>query len=309
MTTSPTPRRPTASSRRRRSIWRAAAPSRPPSLRDATGTSRKYVMAILADLDRRGILRRTDAGHVPGPRAPCRRHHVRIGAARHAIDDVRTPGQRDRPGRRSLEPVRPRQARRTDRWARPSSITPSTAVSPFATEVVVVVAPTGRRDVPPMSGWSATRRLSKARSPGCCAGLAAASTEPSSSSRPGDMPDLHPAVVETLLATLATPGVDAAVLDEEGRPRPLPMAIAAGPPRPRRRSGSSPPASAGFERYPRPSSADGRSPKRPGVRSTRQGEASTTSIRPRTDRRVARHTKPPPEDGRGLSCLGGGTRG
>jgi hypothetical protein len=27
------------------------------------------VMAILADLDRREILRRTDGGHVPGPRA------------------------------------------------------------------------------------------------------------------------------------------------------------------------------------------------------------------------------------------------
>jgi selenocysteine-specific elongation factor len=48
----------------------AAAPLAPAALRDATGTSRRYVMAILADLDRRGILRRTDAGHVPGPRAP-----------------------------------------------------------------------------------------------------------------------------------------------------------------------------------------------------------------------------------------------
>jgi selenocysteine-specific elongation factor len=45
-------------------------PLTPAALRDATGTSRKYVMAILADLDRRGILRRTDTGHVPGPRAP-----------------------------------------------------------------------------------------------------------------------------------------------------------------------------------------------------------------------------------------------
>ena len=45
------------------------APLTPAAFRDATGTSRKYVMAILADLDRRGILRRTDAGHVPGPRA------------------------------------------------------------------------------------------------------------------------------------------------------------------------------------------------------------------------------------------------
>ncbi len=41
----------------------------PAALRDATGTSRKYVMAILEDLDRRGILRRTPAGHLPGPRA------------------------------------------------------------------------------------------------------------------------------------------------------------------------------------------------------------------------------------------------
>jgi selenocysteine-specific elongation factor len=48
----------------------ALEPLTPAAFRDATGTSRKYVMAILTDLDRRGILRRTDAGHVPGPRAP-----------------------------------------------------------------------------------------------------------------------------------------------------------------------------------------------------------------------------------------------
>jgi selenocysteine-specific elongation factor len=41
----------------------------PAAYRDATGTSRKYVMAILEDLDRRGILRRTPAGHLPGARA------------------------------------------------------------------------------------------------------------------------------------------------------------------------------------------------------------------------------------------------
>ena len=45
-------------------------PLTPAALRDATGTSRKYVLAILADLDRRGLLRRTEAGHVPGPRTP-----------------------------------------------------------------------------------------------------------------------------------------------------------------------------------------------------------------------------------------------
>jgi selenocysteine-specific elongation factor len=46
-----------------------AGPLTPASFRDATGTSRKYVMALLEDFDRRGILARTASGHVPGPRA------------------------------------------------------------------------------------------------------------------------------------------------------------------------------------------------------------------------------------------------
>jgi selenocysteine-specific elongation factor len=48
----------------------AVGPLTPAAFRDATGTSRKYVMAILEDLERRAILRRTPGGHVPGPRAP-----------------------------------------------------------------------------------------------------------------------------------------------------------------------------------------------------------------------------------------------
>ena len=47
----------------------AAGPLTPAAFRDATGTSRKYVMAILEELDRRGVLLRTPDGHVPGPRA------------------------------------------------------------------------------------------------------------------------------------------------------------------------------------------------------------------------------------------------
>ena len=47
-----------------------AGPLTPAAFRDAIGTSRKYVMAILEDLDRRAILRRTPDGHVPGPKAP-----------------------------------------------------------------------------------------------------------------------------------------------------------------------------------------------------------------------------------------------
>ena len=48
----------------------ARQPLTPAAFRDATGTSRRYVMPILEDLDRRGVLRRTPEGHVPGPRAP-----------------------------------------------------------------------------------------------------------------------------------------------------------------------------------------------------------------------------------------------
>jgi hypothetical protein len=46
------------------------APLTPAAFRDATDTSRKYVLAVLEDLDRREILRRTPEGHIPGPRAP-----------------------------------------------------------------------------------------------------------------------------------------------------------------------------------------------------------------------------------------------
>ena len=46
-----------------------AGPLAPAALRDATGTSRKFSLAVLEDLDRRGLLRRTPAGHVLGPRA------------------------------------------------------------------------------------------------------------------------------------------------------------------------------------------------------------------------------------------------
>ena len=47
--------------------WPRAGPLTPAAFRDETGTSRRYVLVILEDLDRRGLLRRTDAGHVLGP--------------------------------------------------------------------------------------------------------------------------------------------------------------------------------------------------------------------------------------------------
>jgi selenocysteine-specific elongation factor len=50
----------------------ATGPLNPAAYRDATGTSRRYVLVILEDLDRRGLLRRTDAGHVLGPKTIAR---------------------------------------------------------------------------------------------------------------------------------------------------------------------------------------------------------------------------------------------
>ena len=50
----------------------AVAPLTPAAYRDETGTSRRYVLVILEDLDRRGLLRRTDAGHVLGPKTIAR---------------------------------------------------------------------------------------------------------------------------------------------------------------------------------------------------------------------------------------------
>jgi selenocysteine-specific elongation factor len=47
----------------------SGGPLAPAAFRDATGTSRRYALAILEDLDRQGMLRRTPTGHVPGPRA------------------------------------------------------------------------------------------------------------------------------------------------------------------------------------------------------------------------------------------------
>ncbi len=52
---------------RRALAMAAAAPLTPAAYRDATGSSRRYVLVILEDLDRRGLLQRGDAGHVLGP--------------------------------------------------------------------------------------------------------------------------------------------------------------------------------------------------------------------------------------------------
>ena len=107
------------------------APLTPAALRDATGTSRKYVMAILADLDRRAILRRTPDGHVPGYARPVTDPRVSVV--------ILAGGRSSRFGRDKLaEPVdgRPLLRHAID------------AVRPIATEIVVVAAPDATPDVP-----------------------------------------------------------------------------------------------------------------------------------------------------------------
>jgi selenocysteine-specific elongation factor len=70
---------------RRALAMAAAAPLSPAAYRDATGTSRRYVLVILEDLDRRGLLRRTDAGHVLGPRTIAR---MQASAAARPVEEV-----------------------------------------------------------------------------------------------------------------------------------------------------------------------------------------------------------------------------
>jgi molybdenum cofactor guanylyltransferase len=102
------------------------------------------------------------------------------------------------------------------------------AVRSSALEIIVVVAPDGDRPARP--GVSIVRDVASFEGPlaGLLAGLRVA-REQIVLVTAGDMPELQPAVIEALLAALASGGVDAAVLEEAGRPRPLPMAIARDP--------------------------------------------------------------------------------
>ena len=81
---------------RRALAMAAVGPLSPAAFRDATGTSRRYVLAILEDLDRRGLLRRTDAGHVLGPKTIARmRERAAAGTAGAGVGD--DGGPRDGP--------------------------------------------------------------------------------------------------------------------------------------------------------------------------------------------------------------------
>ena len=184
-------------------------------------------MAILEDLDRRGILRRTPDGHVPGPRA-ARSASDRAMTARRVTGLVLAGGRSSRFGRDKL-------AERIDgRTLLDSAID---GVTPAATEILVVAAPDAAPDLPAGARLVHDPVAFEGPLAGVAAGLRAAH-ESIVLVVGGDMPTLVGAVIDSMLAALDAPGVEAVVLEHEGRARPLPDRHAS---RPGPRGGRRPP--------------------------------------------------------------------
>jgi molybdopterin-guanine dinucleotide biosynthesis protein A len=104
------------------------------------------------------------------------------------------------------------------------------SVRPWATEVLVVVAPAAAPTLPPDVREIRDPVAFEGPLAGLLAGLQAA-REGTVLVTAGDMPDLEPAIVAALLEALTAPEAEAAVLEEAGRARPLPMALLRDPAR------------------------------------------------------------------------------
>jgi molybdenum cofactor guanylyltransferase len=97
-------------------------------------------------------------------------------------------------------------------------------VTPASTEILVIAAP----DAAPRLPTRATLIHDPVAFEGPLAGVAAglrAAHESIVLVVGGDMPTLVGAVVESMLVALEAPGVDAVVLEHDGRARPLPMVM------------------------------------------------------------------------------------
>ena len=97
-------------------------------------------------------------------------------------------------------------------------------VTPASTEILVIAAP----DAAPRLPASATLIHDPVAFEGPLAGVASglrAAHESIVLVVGGDMPTLVGAVVESMLVALDVPGVEAVVLEHEGRARPLPIAL------------------------------------------------------------------------------------
>lgn len=102
------------------------------------------------------------------------------------------------------------------------------AVSPLARETIVVARPDEPPHVP--LGTILVHDPSPFEGPlvGLVTGLRGA-TQPVALVVGGDMPTMVPSVLEALIARLDDPTVDAAVLEDNGRRRPLPAALRTSP--------------------------------------------------------------------------------
>ena len=97
-------------------------------------------------------------------------------------------------------------------------------VTPAATEILVVAAPDGAPDLPPGARLVHDPVAFEGPLAGVAAGLRAAH-ESIVLVVGGDMPTLVGAVIDSMLAALDESGVEAVVLEHQGRARPLPIAL------------------------------------------------------------------------------------
>ena len=97
-------------------------------------------------------------------------------------------------------------------------------VTPAATEILVVAAPDAAPDLTGGARLVHDPVAFEGPLAGVAAGLRAA-REPIVLVVGGDMPTLVGAVIDSMLAALDAPGVEAVVLEHEGRARPLPIAM------------------------------------------------------------------------------------
>ena len=97
-------------------------------------------------------------------------------------------------------------------------------VTPASTEILVIAAPGATLRVPARATLVHDPVAFEGPLAGVAAGLRAAH-ESVVFVVGGDMPTLVGAVVESMLAALDAPGVEAVVLEHDGRARPLPLAL------------------------------------------------------------------------------------
>ena len=97
-------------------------------------------------------------------------------------------------------------------------------VTPASTEILVIAAPGAALSLPDRATQVDDPVAFEGPLAGVAAGLRAAH-ESIVLVVGGDMPTLVGAVVESMLVAVETPGVEAVVLEHDGRPRPLPIAL------------------------------------------------------------------------------------